>query len=342
MATLNLLEAILTEKKNYIESEEYITKSIIFGMFLSGDPRGRNSLGNFFLLFPLWKISRQTLILENSLISENFKEMFHCQDFIFKNKVENLNGNYNNNNNYNNDTINDLFDPKLQYYIDNMLRRKYEMDKKAATKKNTKKNNFNNLLDSSDILLDENKTFAFEDDTKIFNLLEENFQKSTKFKYFNFPNISDTRNSCSNYFISENFVNFLFKNLTFLNEGDLFYDEEILNKIGLNSFSILSNIDNDNDNDNHNLIGSLNNLNESNRNNNFYQNQNQKTKSYSLTNSVSSKRSKGIGKNSTLSQNLYEILLDKMCFKKNLPYGVVVSWGNNMHLETGHNVNKIF
>lgn len=53
-------------------------------LFLFGDPRGRGSFGNNFMLFPIWKIARQTCILENSLTNENFKEMFHCQDFIFK------------------------------------------------------------------------------------------------------------------------------------------------------------------------------------------------------------------------------------------------------------------
>lgn len=325
LSCLNLLEAAVVEKKKYIESEEYITKCIIFSLFLLGDPRGRNNYGNPFLLYPLWKISRQTLILENSLINENFKEIFHCQDHIFRNIIEN---------NINNNSINDFYDNTVFYHVESLIRKKIFIDKmkqiKHKKKKNDIKNNHkdkidyyknNNMMNLSDIILDENKTSEF-DDYKLFNLNEYNFKYLTKNKYFPFPSISDIKNSYQAYFQSDKFLSFLIKNILFFSEFDVLYDEEILNKLNLNSFSIMANVD---------YIDNINSQNDN------FNNFNYKTATFSNTSTdKSSKKFKD--KSNTLSPLMYDYLNDKMSFKRNLPYGVVLTWGNNSHNETSHNV----
>jgi hypothetical protein len=294
---------------------------------LFGDPRGRNSYGNPYLLYPLWKISRQTLILENSLINENFKEIFHCQDNIFKNKIEN---------NTNNNSINDFYDKTVFYHVESLIKKRifYEKIKKIKLIRNNddnlKKNHKdqddyftnNNMMNLSDILLDENKTSEY-DDYKIFNLNENNFKQLTKNKYFPFPSISDVKNSYQAYFQSDKFTCFLIKNMLIFSEFDALYDEEVLNRLNLNSFSATANEE---------FIDNL-----SSQNNNFNDFNYKTAKSFTNTQEKSSLKYKD--KSSTLSPLLYEYLNDKMSLKRNLPYGVVLSWGNNTHNETSHNVN---
>jgi len=329
LASINLIEAMIVEKKKYIESEEYITKCLIFSLFLFGDPRGRNNFGHPFMLYPLWKISRQTLILENSLTNENFKEIFHCQNNIFKNKVEN---------NHTQNQINDLYDNTVIYHIENLLKKKIIYNKFLQMKlKNYKANNkiytnINNInednyreniaINLSGIILDENKTSEF-DEYKNLYLNENNFSYFTKYKYFPFPSISDVKNSYQNYFQTEKFISFFFKNMIFLSESDILYDEEILNKLNLNFFSLMSSIEIfDNTNSHYDNF------------NNF----NYKSATYSNICEKGSKKSKD--KTTTLSPLLYDYLIEKMSFKRNLPYGVVLTWGNNSHNETSHDVYR--
>ena len=306
LACVNLLEAAIVEKKNYVDSEEFITKSLIFSMFLYGDPRGRNTPGNNFMLFPFWKISRQTLILENSIINENFKEMFHCQDYVFKNKIENS---------FLKNNLNIMYDNRIQYHLENIIKKRYinNINSQNHYKNNDHEENYlYNNINISDIIIDEHKTSEL-DENQNFHISDNNFSYSTKYKYFPFPSISDVKNSYQNYFNSENFINFLFKSMIFLNESEILYDEEILNKIGLNNFSVMSSLD---------LMVS------------------NKHSTTTINSDAGSRKSRH--KANVLSPYLYDFLNEKMCFKRNLPYGVVLTWGNNSHNETSHNVKYIF
>lgn len=365
LACINLLEAAIVEKKNYIESEEFITKCLIFTLFLFGDPRGRNAQGSNFLLFPFWKISRQTLILENSLINENFKEMFHCQDYIFKNKIENFNLNQTSL------QINDFYDNKIQYYFDEGARKKSLLNKlkllvndihinnannnknnmssinnsnflakknsQNSANKNNKEENyfaFKNNLNLTDTVLDENKICEL-DEFRTFILCESNFAYFTKHKYFPFPSISDVRNSYQNYFQSENFVNFIFKNMLFMHDCDTIYDEDVLNKLSLNNYSVMSSLDLMESKSNYNNIIKKNSFNQI---QNFDNALNLQYKNSTITNHSETASKKSREKANVLSPLLYDYLNDRMSIKRNLPYGVVLCWGNNTHNETSHNV----
>lgn len=92
-AIINLFQALTVEKYNYIESESYYSKCIMFSLILMGDPRGKGSYGSYFNIVPFWKLARQTNVLENFNISENFKELFYCQEFTNK-TINNILKNY--------------------------------------------------------------------------------------------------------------------------------------------------------------------------------------------------------------------------------------------------------
>jgi hypothetical protein len=208
LAVVNLLEGLITERKNYIECEQSYSKCLIFSMLNYGDPRGRGCFGNSFMLFPLWKVGRQTCILENLLTSENFREMFYCQDYIFKNMVTTT-------------QVNNFFDNTVNYA--------------RETVTNNKPN-----LNMSDI--------HFEDDDineyaqKENYILENNFLNLVKSKYFAFPSISDVKTSYAGFFYSEGFVTFLVKNmLLFTNLNTNLYDEDLLTKLRLNFNSVGAN-----------------------------------------------------------------------------------------------------
>ena len=84
LSMMKLFEGFISEKHNYVESEYYYSSSLVLMLYLYGDPRGKGNFGNAIMYFPLWKIARQTTILEDFHISEYFKELFHCQDYLYK------------------------------------------------------------------------------------------------------------------------------------------------------------------------------------------------------------------------------------------------------------------
>lgn len=112
---VSLLEGLIIERNNYIEAEGYYSMAVALSLVLIGDPRGRGSLGNPINYFPTWKLARQTSILESAYVNENFKELFHCQDYcyralkdinLFLQKLENKNYS---NNNYSNNSYTKLY-----------------------------------------------------------------------------------------------------------------------------------------------------------------------------------------------------------------------------------------
>lgn len=84
VSVLNLIFALMTA--DYFKSEQFFSRSLIFALLEHGDPRGRNCDGDGFMLFPMWKVARKTSMLDSNSVdaSENFKEMFHSQDYFYK------------------------------------------------------------------------------------------------------------------------------------------------------------------------------------------------------------------------------------------------------------------
>jgi len=289
IAFLNLIDGLLTEKKNYIESEEMYSKCIVYSLYLFGDPRGRGNYGNNFLLFPLWKISRQTCMLENSLINENFKEMFHSQEYIFRNSFD-----------MNSNPLKDTMDLNQRKEFKEFLNKTNAGNERKKSQQMSIKSK---MKDRDRVNLED---INFEDDSNIEENISAVYPKAklsfksfdlTKKKYFVFPSISDIKTSYSSYFNSENFITFLFRNLITFNVSGTLWDDDIINKIGLGAHKI-TNVSN-----------------------------------LSTNGSVKTKKVK----NEVFSHLMYDQLLDKLYFKKTMPKGVVLTWGNNMHNETSHN-----
>jgi hypothetical protein len=321
LATLNLLEGLVIERKNYIECEEFYSKSLIYSLLTFGDPRGRGNFGNNFLLFPLWKIARQTCILENSLTNESFKEMFHCQDYMFKHLIEasgsgQVNGMISTSKSYTNNFYNNNLN-----YVENRreflkkLREQDKQDKDDILIENENKSPYTNKkkisqkLSLSDIVFDEdiNEEQSINGDDRNIHISDRNFDSNYKFKSFPFPSISDVRTSYQSYFISENFLLFLLKNMINISTSKMSYDEDVLNRIGLNCYSLISAIDTiQKDKATLHTAGSV--------------------------RSTISRKDRG----AIFSHYMYEYLLDKLSYKKNPPNCIVMAWGNNSHNETTH------
>ena len=224
LAMIFLLEGLISELKNYIESEEFFSKSIITSLLLFGDPRGRGCSGKIYLLYPLWKICRQTCILENNIIHENFKEFFYAQDNVLKNLIDCS-------------SINNLYYEYLlgKYNFDATLKNPRDLkilklpNKAIISKKSLDLNEIN-------ILLDENNENEInnEIEREYTELSDENYEVM-KQKYFLFPPISDFKTSYKGYFTSQNFISFLIKSLplfSFLNRN---WTDETLLSLNLNN-----------------------------------------------------------------------------------------------------------
>lgn len=145
LSLFKLLEGILIEKQNYINSENFYSSFSVILLYIKGDPRGKGSYSDPLLLFPLWKLARQTSILEEDFgISENFKEMFYSLDYIEKTikKAKEIiieqNNSHNQDNNNNNENEEDHIKDYNSYINDIM--KKYKLNKNENEKgiENTK------------------------------------------------------------------------------------------------------------------------------------------------------------------------------------------------------------
>ena len=84
ISLINLVQAL--SNNNYIQNEEYFSKSVMMFLMNYGDPRGRYNDSHGALQFPLWEIARKTYKLDETIINESFKEMYQALDFFEKNK----------------------------------------------------------------------------------------------------------------------------------------------------------------------------------------------------------------------------------------------------------------
>ena len=352
---INLFYSLLNN--NYIKSEENYSKCIMLILLAYGDPRGRNNDSHGILEFPLWNLCRKTLKFEQVIISENFREMFHTLDFFEwqksllreKNKLFKKNDiiNYAYNVNENLDEI---------FLINNMD--KFEF-------KNKENNNEFDEFKLNEKIFDENilelkkiKHFNFPK-LSDFNDIENNMIENTEFLLFLIKNIQSLfigkkimldenyiNNEISNEIFnpnqnkkntnhnltknnnnlipkSNNIINFNLNkmNLKYYNNNFRYTNRNSSGKIPKNDInSIISNIKNN-----------INNINRSKFN--FSENNSKQFKRpLSGTNSI-----KYVNKGGSIFSNfLYKDLLEKLSYTKNMPSGVVFSFGNNRHCETSH------
>ena len=346
---INLFQALLNN--NYIKSEENYSKCIMLILLSYGDPRGRNNDSHGILQYPLWKVCRKTLKFEQIIISENFREMFHALDY-FEWKKSLLR------------EKNNLYGKKeIINYVDNIM------------------DNLDDILLINDINKNEyinknNNGFnEFKLNEKIFN---DKILELQSIKHFNFPKLSDLNDNEDNLLENKDFILFLMKQIQslFIGEKIILDENYINNEISNEIFNPYQNRNNTKNNNslipnnnkfNLNLInikkysnnyrynGIMNerlsrkdfnqiisnikkNINNNNKFN-FSENQSKHLKRpLSGNNNI-----KYINKGGSIFSNfLYKELLENLSYSKNIPSGVVFSFGNNKHCETSHdNITKL-
>ena len=343
---------------NYIKSEEYFSKCIMLILLAYGEPRGRNNDSHGILQFPLWNICRKTLKFEQIIISENFREMFHALDYFEWNKSllrdkYNLNdAKYNTSINYYNNAMENLDEILL---INNINKNDYK------NKNNIEDNEFelnDKIFDEKILELEIIKHFNFPK-LSDFKDKENNILENKDFILYFIKQIQSLF-IARKIILDENYINNEISN-------ELFNPNPYKNNTR-NNISLLNN----NYNNNKFKIN-LNQPNIKNHNNNFRYNgipngrltknecnpiisnikNNMNTNRYfniSESNSKQFKRPLSGSNNikyiikggSVFSHFLYKELLEKLSYSKNMPSGVVFSFGNNTHCETSHdNLNKL-
>ena len=351
---------------DFIKSEENFTKCLILILLSYGDPRGRYNDAHGIMLYPLWEICYRTVKCENITISENFREMLHALDFFEWNKSLIKSNNINKNflKNYENNVTKNLEQILKIYNIDKDIFKKNENSEQKLSK----------LIFHDNILrIKIIKHFNFPKMNDNIEKIENTF-KSKEFIIFLIKQIQSLflgnkityEQNYINEIISpeifnpEKYINFI-KNKnninTFLNVINLNTNQDknyyhTHNNTQRNNSAINSHMNtlrsNKNNNYVYNEFSYKNNLNiniiknQNNRNNNFIDKINISINSNNQR--ASSKKCDSsqyyninINKYSNIfSHFLYNDLLQKLSYKKNLPSGIVFSFGNNRHSETSH------
>ena len=373
LALINLFQGLCCDK--YIDSEEYFSKCLMLFLMNYGDPRGRNNDSHGIIQFPLWFICRKILKLKEAILYENFKEMYQSLDYfeskrnfsINQYKINNINKkaiyNYIDNVHKNIDNILFLYNENKNN-IDNINNRtnnsfnsnnliNYHSKKLLADiDKNRSFIGFNNPLDS---LIDKDLTLNLS----IFN---NSYLERVKTNIYLYPSINSKSQDVLDEFYKENFIIYFFKQIQsiFMNRHLLFANEYINENISneifdpenyiedldfskvndLNSMDEKSKLEEISNNSlknrttcNSNSIEAKNKENNNNKPNiNIKTNNSDVSEKNTIKNNNRNKK-----KNTKLFSNFLNIeLLEKLSYKKNIPSGVIISFGNNPHNETSH------
>ena len=326
LAIFNLFQGLCLEKGG----EEYFAKSLILFLLTYGDPRGRNNDSHGIIQFPLWIICNETLKLKEIIIYEYFKEMFQALEY-FDNKKNNiirqgnnkkvfdyinniknnigdlLSLNITNRNNIQNDNIN----TNITYNnISTFKHKNNKYDDFENTHGNTSvKNIFNSKWDSDYFISNE-----------MFNKIYINREKINN--YF-FPSINKKFSNSIDDFYNEEFAVYIFLQIQsiFLNRHQLF-DNEFINNLIPNDIFNLDNMSQSTDNSSSNELNSI-----------------EPKMREEFLNKTTNFQTKNKTENYNINPFMHLInveLLDKLSYKKNIPSGVIISFGNNVHNETSH------
>ena len=363
---INLFKALLYNT-DFIKSEENFSKVLILILLSYGDPRGRNNDSHGIMQYPLWEICFRTFKCDNFTVSENFREMFHALDYFEWNKSL-MNNNINKGIDYVININNNLDEILLVNNINKEIFKKYFNNEKKLSEiifddkileiKNIKHFNFPKMNDSIEKI--ENSFKSKEFILYLMKQIQSLFQGNKIIYDQNYINSIISQD----IFNPEKYINFI-KNKnninTFMNVINLNQDR---NNTQRNNSAIYSRM---NSNRSHkgnyvpngysykNNINTIKNTN--NQLNNFFDkiNLNFNINNANIPRPSSRKRdsnnqyynmntSKNIYNkfSNIFSRYLYNDLLIKLSYAKNLPSGVVFSFGNNRHSETSHdNINKI-
>ena len=370
LSIIYLLEGLCCE--NFMDSEKYLSICMMFFLMNYGDPRGRNNDSTGAIQYPLWILTRKVLVLKETISYEYFKEMYQTLDY-FEAKKNHAYVSYSNANN----KINFNYSDNIQSNIENILflnnvNKKNETNNITNYSFNCNVVNYNQKKVIGEI--DKNRSFIYLN-TPLNSLIDKDlflsdsifnsfFLEKDKISSYYFPSISIKSNEVIDEFYKLNFIVYIFKQIqSLLLNRHLVYDkeyikdnisDEILNfeddsqEVECFSSDHLTSIDpkkkieeipdklfkkgnnssfeqkskNKDSSSEHNVkVDSGNNCNSHNLKNN----------------NINNKKKKG----NVLSHFLNDELFDKLSYKKNIPSGVIISFGNNPHNETSHDKYKM-
>ena len=357
LALINLFQGLLCD--NYIDSEEFSSKCLMLFLMNYGDPRGRNNDSHGIIQYPLWLISRKIFKLKETILYENVKEMYQTIDY-FESKKYFYFKNYNSNTNINNKNNNFNYVDNVQNNIDNILLLN-NLNKKTNYFDNNRANNSfnsNNIsnYNSKKLLseLDKNRSFISNNKplSSLINkelvlslsIFNNNYLEREKINGYFFPSISSKVDNVQDEFFKENFIVYIFKQIKslFLSRH-LVLDSEYINEIISNEIFLFENNVKDSDFSSSNDITSVDTKTKSEEmpnNSNNINNINNELGTNSIkynNNNIGKKKNNG----NVFGKFLNVELLDKLSYKKNIPSGVIISFGNNPHNETSHDKYEI-
>ena len=364
LALINLFQGLCCN--NYVDSEEFFSKCLMLFIMNYGDPRGRNNDSHGVIQYPLWILSRKILVLKETILFENFKEMYQSLDYFESKKSFSFN-NYNINSGIKKFNFN--YEINVQNNIETILfLNKYHKNNDNNVRTNNSYNNNIMNYNQKKFLddFDNNKSLIFFNTplTSLINknltlnllIFSNNYLEKEKNNFYFFPSISGKSQEIIDEFYKENFIIYFLKQIQslFLSNRNITFGNDYINEIISNE---IFNLENNNitklEYSSSNEFTSVdskykeeeiqNNLIIKNIKNSSEQ-KNKLNKSKVNINNISNKTNSGkkninnkknnIG--NIFSKFLYEDLLDKLSYKKNIPSGVIISFGNNSHNETSH------
>ena len=325
LAIFNLFQGLCIDKG----SEEFFAKSLMLFILSYGDPRGRNNDSNGIIQFPLWIVCREFFKIKEKTIYEYFREMNLSFEYF-----ESKRNNAITQNNYGKiiDYVNNIKN-NISNLLSLNITNKYNHES-SNSKINLTYNNILNLknIRKSDIYeishnnLSIMNIFNSSNDSGLF-ISNENFNKNylakEKISNYFFPSINNKPINILDEFGNKDFAVYIFKLMQniFLTRHQIFDNEYINNLIPSDIFdSEISrpNLDDPSMNSSILLEPKLKDLKSKNINNNIQKGIN------------------GILKENSFIRFINEQFLDKLSYKKNIPSGVIISFGNNVHNETSH------
>ena len=357
LAIINLFQGLCCDK--YIDSEEYFSKSLMLFLINYGDPRGRNNDSHGAIEYPLWILSRKVLKLKETILYENFKEMYQALDYFESKKYFSIN-NYNNNNKFNfNYTANVQNNISNILFLNNINKINNDYNINNVRANNSFNSNIALNYNSKKILVDLEKNKSFikaplssiihKDLTLNLSVFNNSYLEKEKNNFYFFPSISSKSPGINDEFYKENFIIYIFKQIQslFMNRhfvlSNEYIDEIISNEIfnpephiiqeanysfsnDSSSIDTKTKIEEKSNNSIKNYKNSIKDKNQENNNNKS----NTNTES-SIKHTINKKNNGNV-----FSHFLHVELLDKLSYKKNIPSGVIISFGNNCHNETSH------
>ena len=294
-----------------------------------GDPRGRNNDSHGIIQYPLWMITSEILKLKEIIIYEYFKEMYQSLVYFESKRDDEISKN-------NDKKIFDYVN-NIKQNIDNLLflnignKSNYKLDNIKANISYNSLAIFNRKK-SDDFEFSQNNLslkniFLFQEETDNFinnSIFDKSIINKEKISSFYFPSINNKSQITIEDYYNKDFAVYIIKQIQsiFLNRHQIF-DNEYLNSI-ISTDIFIQNI---------NISQSIE---ISSSNDSTYTEP--KIKEEISNKTINTKRNIKIENSNENSfiQFLNHELLDKLSYKKNIPSGVIVSFGNNKHNETSH------